>query len=353
MIKREKGSIYFLTLASAIILVSLVLGMSFSIMRSRQINLTDTGIDQARVHAQLGIRHALHFTHEAPNWRALLNNGVWLNNISIGQAVYTVTGIDTVDNILSNNIEDPVELTAVATIHGITRTMRVRTRQKGLRILRYALAGGSDITIGGPVNITGDVTSNGNIDVNWTLARIDGDARAFGTINSLGIITGNVKPNRRPMPMPDTPTILAYYQPRATVIPRRGRIQNVLISPTSNPFGQQTNPDGLYLMQCNNRNITIRDCRIVGTLILLNPGSSSRIENAVNWQPARQDYPALITTGDMFEFRTEGILRETEADLNLPTELGFGTIGQTFENLIKGTIYIDGALNIRKDTRIE
>ncbi|MCH9022924.1 MAG: hypothetical protein IID32_09175 [Planctomycetes bacterium] len=353
MIKHNRASIYFLTLASSVILVSLVLGISFSIMRSRRVSLTDTGIDQARIHAQLGIQHALHFTHEAPNWRALLTNGVWLNNISIGQAVYTVTGIDPVDGILTNDPENPVELTAVATIHGISRTMRVRTQQMGLTILRYALAGGSDITIDGAVIITGDVTSNGNIDLVSADTWINGDARAVGTITSLGNITGQVNPNRRALPMPNTLDILAYYLPRATEIPRRRTIEKVLISPTSNPYGTQTNPDGLYLMNCNNRNITIQDCRIVGTLILVNPGSSSRIRDAVNWQPARQDFPALIATGNM-EIRNIGTLQETQVgvDLNLPTEPGFGVIGQTFDNLINGAIYIDGTLDIQINTQI-
>ena len=59
---KRRGSIYFMTLTSAILLMTLVLGLSIAIMKSRRAARTDATVDQAEICAQLGIRHALYFT---------------------------------------------------------------------------------------------------------------------------------------------------------------------------------------------------------------------------------------------------------------------------------------------------
>ena len=48
-------------------------------------------------------------------------------------------------------------------------------------------------------------------------------------------------------------------------------MDRVLLSPTSNPYGTP-NASGIYIINCNNQNVTIGPCRIVGTLVLLVPG---------------------------------------------------------------------------------
>jgi len=140
MIKAEKGSIYFLVLAGAIVLVTLVLGLSLHTMQFRQSTRSNTKIDQADIYAELGIRHAIHFTTITPNWRQVLSSGLWLQDIEMNQAIYSVAGIDPVDGNLANNNTDPVNLTCTATIDGVTRILSVQTKTTPLEILSYAVA---------------------------------------------------------------------------------------------------------------------------------------------------------------------------------------------------------------------
>jgi len=68
-----------------------------------------------------------------------------------------------------------------------------------------------------------------------------------------------------------------------------------VLSPSLNPFGGTTNSEGIYWIDCNNNKIVIERSRILGTLLLLNPGAGSCIANGpINWQPAVAGYPALL-----------------------------------------------------------
>ena len=150
----QKGSIYTLTLASSLVLVALVLGISYQILQYRQTSRGATQIDQATVYAELGIRHALHYTSVDSNWRVNLTNGNWLSDITVGDAVYSVEGIDPVDGVLVNNDSDPVELTCTATVGDVTRSVQINTIQQPFEILRYAVVAGGDIDISNHVRVT-------------------------------------------------------------------------------------------------------------------------------------------------------------------------------------------------------
>lgn len=69
-----------------------------------------------------------------------------------------------------------------------------------------------------------------------------------------------------------------------------------LLSPSSNPFGAETNPLGIYVIDLSDEKIFIKNSRIVGTLVLLKPKVGSRIGDggALNWSPAVPGYPALM-----------------------------------------------------------
>ena len=265
--RKENGSVYFLTLASALVLVVLVLGLSVHNLQFRRSSRSQTQIDRAYIYAELGIRHALHFTKVEPNWRQMLSNGKWLEDIAVDQAIYTVTGIDPVDGNLANNQDDPVILTATATINGVNRTISVKTQPAPIRILNYAVAAANDIYISTHVRINGNITSNTNINKSGGDTWIFGNAEAVGTIHETTNISGDIVPGSSPKDFPNAGEIMAYYTSRATVIPYIATIEKVLLSPSSNPFGP-TNPDGLYYIDCGTNKITIKNCRIIGNLII-------------------------------------------------------------------------------------
>jgi len=354
MIKRKNGSIYFLTLVGAIVLVCLVMGLSYSTLRFRRSSRSYTKIDQARIHAELGIRHALHFTTVSKNWRQILSNGKWLDNVAVDQATYTVTGIDTIDGDLKNNPDDPVLLTATATVDGLSRTVQVEASEQRIpsELLKYALAAGGVLSISDRTVVNGDIASNNSIDVNGNKAWVYGNAEAGTTIPDVTRITGTATPYCEPKTFPDTAAIFQYYTSVATNIPYQATIENALLSPTSNPFGA-TNADGVYHIDGAGAHISIQNCRIVGTLILENCGVNSRIQYGINWQPARPDYPALICNQGI-NFAQDRDLDEdvVNIDFNLPHEEGYGDIDEIYPNLIQGTILVDGRVYIYNNAHL-
>ncbi|MCK4628115.1 MAG: hypothetical protein KAT56_03870, partial [Sedimentisphaerales bacterium] len=314
--RKENGSVYFLTLASAVVLVALVLGLSVHNLQFRRSSRSQTQIDRAYIYAELGIRHALHFTKVEANWRQLLNNGKWLEDITVDQATYTVTGIDPVDGDLTNNPDDHVILTSIATIDGVNRTISVKTQPAPLRILNYAVVADGNVNISSHIKINGDVTSNADINKSGSDTWIFGNAEAVGTIHETTNISGDIAPGSSPKDFPNAVEIMTYYTSRATGIPYIATIENVLLSPSSNPFGP-TNPDGLYYIDCGIEKLTIKNCRIVGTLIIRSTAIDKiYIESAINWRPARPDYPALIVDHNLsrVHIRTDKDLDEDSID---------------------------------------
>jgi Carbohydrate binding domain len=95
-----------------------------------------------------------------------------------------------------------------------------------------------------------------------------------------------------------------------------------VLSPTLNPFGGQTNAEGIYWINCNGNKIIIERSRIVGTLLLINPGAGSCITGPINWSPAVPGYPALLVDADNpdnadFAINaTNGILSEKDNGVN-------------------------------------
>jgi len=337
-------------LASAIILVALVMGTARVIHQFRRYSRSNYHGELAKNYAESGIRHAIYFTTVAPDWRQLLNSGVWLQDIPVDQATYTVSGVDPVDDDLTNG--GNVLFTATATVGDISRTIQVEATEEKipLEVLHYAAVSGSDLQLQQKTHINGDVTSNNNISTTAT-SGITGNAEAVGTIT--GNISGTTTSGCAPKTIPDMTSILQYYRSVATDIPYQGTIENVLLSPTSNPFGS-TNPDGVYRIQCNGGAISFSDCRIVGTIILESPSTISSLTNGINWCPARPDYPALLVSQNGLNIKILSDLSESSVgiDFSLPTESGYGNLTDVYPGLIQGLIYVENILYFYKKSHL-
>jgi hypothetical protein len=76
-------------------------------------------------------------------------------------------------------------------------------------------------------------------------------------------------------------------------------IYRKVLSPSLNPFGATTNAEGIYWIDCLGNKIVIERSRILGTLLLVNPGSGSCISDGpISWSPAVAGYPALLVDAD-------------------------------------------------------
>lgn len=72
-----------------------------------------------------------------------------------------------------------------------------------------------------------------------------------------------------------------------------------VISPSHNPFGATTNSEGIYWINCNGNKIVIERSRILGTLLIVNPGAGSCVaDGPIHWSPAVPGFPALLVDAD-------------------------------------------------------
>ena len=84
--KNKGGSVYILALTCAVVLVALIMGMSYQLLQFRSATRADVSAERASIYAELGVRHALHFTRVESLWRQMLTSGQWLVDIPVDQA---------------------------------------------------------------------------------------------------------------------------------------------------------------------------------------------------------------------------------------------------------------------------
>jgi len=149
-------------------------------------------------------------------------------------------------------------------------------------------------------------------------------------------------------------------------IPKAGgkhKIQKEVLSPTHNPYGAgMTSPEGIYVVECYGSYISVRMMRIVGTLVLLDPGPGSWINDQLNWEPAVPNYPALMVMGNITFNFTDDPLDEAANNTNYNPD---GTpypypdgqwnvdIADTYPSVLKGLVYVYGNLEITKYPKVE
>lgn len=125
-----------------------------------------------------------------------------------------------------------------------------------------------------------------------------------------------------------------------------------LLSPTINPFGA-ANAQGIYVINCNNKDISVGRSRIVGTLVLLDPGGNTTIGRAVSIEPAKYNFPALLANKKITIQLDSGGLSESTLGVNFnPAGTPYPFLGGTsnatltdsYASKITGLVYSCGEL---------
>jgi hypothetical protein len=146
--------------------------------------------------------------------------------------------------------------------------------------------------------------------------------------------------------------IVSDYSADELVLKESGTERTIyrkLLSPTSNPFGPETNPLGIYVIDLADKKVFIKNSRIVGTLVLLTPNGGSRIGDGgpLSWEPAVAGFPAiLVKNKDITINPSNAGLSEDASQVNFnPPGTPYSGLGEdldqndTFPSEIKGLIY--------------
>ena len=340
--------------AMAITVMGLSAIMLARVERSSVVGTADSAA--ARFYAQSAIEMGEHRIRQNSNWRTTYASGVWEANRAIGTGTYTLEGIDTVDGNLSNSASDPVVLRGTG-FQGQSRyklQVTMVAKSSALTCLQVAMHAGTDLTFSSATVQSNLVTVSANGKTTATSSLIYPKVEVVSTWSGSSFQTFP-KTGITPRTMPDA-TAFDYYVLNGTPItyasiPKSGgktTIEKVVLSPASNPYGL-TNPKGIYVIDCLLGDLRVQNVRIVGTLVILNPGVVS-VLGCVNWEPAIANYPSLLVRGNVELAITNTALSESAYSTNFnPTGTPYQGVSDldkldSYPSIITGLVYASGNL---------
>lgn len=322
-------------------------------------------LSDARVYAQSAIDLGMYTILSDANWRTNKSSGVWKSNQPVGDGTYSLSVVDPIDGILSNSTSDPVVLSGTGSMGQSRYKLQVTmvAKSKALTCLQVAMHSGTNLTFSGATVQSNLVTVSANGSATAVISTIYPKVEAVGTITGL-TYNSSITPGIAARTMPGT-TVFDYYKTNGTIIPygsillKAGKVtmEKLVLSPANNPYGVVKNPNGIYVIDCALGNLRIRDCRIVGTLVILNPGVFS-IENSVIWEPAVANYPSLLVSGSVTFNFTNTALSESSLGVNFnPVGTPYqgvtnSTMLDTYPSVINGLVYASGAVTTQNNVTI-
>ena len=356
---QSQGSVYLHVLACSLLVSIIGLGSLLAVrVQVRSCRLT-RDYAEARTCAVSAVELGLLHIQQDPTWRTTWPNGTWMQDKPLGSGTFTLQGIDPQDNDLADSPYDAVVLTGIGA-KGLTRhKARVVLVPviKPIEALTSCLQGSGSLQVNAGKKITAvgaPVCTNGQLNNDGT---IDGSTEAQ-SINHSGTITGSLTVPGAVKRMPGA-DVISRYAAKATVIAYRATVEKIVLAPGCNPYGT-VDPNGLYVMNTNNSNLMIRDCRIYGTLVVLAGSGTVTVDNSVLIQNYRPDFPTLLVAGNAVIRCTSATTQLSEVTLAMnfnPTGAPYnsGTDNDkkdTYPNEIQGLVHISGSLRLQQTARI-
>ncbi len=346
---RRRAATYVVVLGGSMLVT--VIGLAaVTGMRVQRRTLEMTGdFAQARLHARSAIEMGFYHIGVDSKWRTTRINGSWATKQAIGSGYYGLTVVDPADGDLSSAKADSLVLTGYGyqgdARYNLAVTLVAETQ--ALTCLEVALHADNDLNFSSAV-VRCDQTISANTSVNVGGSDMVSNVEAVNAVN--GSVNGTTTTGITPRTMPDA-SVFDYYLTRGTAINyaslASGQISRTLLSPTNNPFGA-TNAEGIYYIDCAGASVYLNRVRIVGTLVLVNPGGASTIDNSIHWEPAVANYPSLLVDGNMNFDMWPDALSESSVGINLnPAGTPYnGTTdndtSDSYPSVIKGLVYISG-----------
>jgi hypothetical protein len=223
MKNQRRGSIYIMTLGTALIVAVLAAAALLSVrVQRRQADLS-RAILQARCNAQTGLEMALFRIESSPTWRTGLAGDTWATPAATRTGTYSFTGVDPDDGNLTDDNFDPVLITATGTCGLATQktAVRLKMRKMGLRCLEPAINSKGDLVFDA-TTVNGDRLVSSNLKssaTNGSQIYVETEAKVSVTATGGSVFhAGTNTDGTWPREMPVDSSVLAYYQTNGTAI---------------------------------------------------------------------------------------------------------------------------------------
>jgi|GEM_PF-2781697 len=312
-ITTRRGAVYLLVLLTAAFVLATGLAALTLEDRTHQRADLHAQVAASRNAARAGLDLALEHIRTNDGWRNDAGpDGLIYQNMfeSDGEAVtLTAYAVDPDGSLYEGSsvgTTDPFELSIEATIgDAVGRvTVLVEPQPMPMDVLELGAYSHDKIEFYGSCTITGDGDWGSRNDITGSGSTLEASVVCCGTIEGLSVGGISTSCDReRELPGND---LYRTYQAIGTnasmlLVPRSGGryfIQNVAIGPGLNPYGLAGNSNGVYIFDQGSDPITVRNARVVGTLVFIGGGTVT-LEGSLNMQPANPGWPAVITREDL------------------------------------------------------
>lgn len=356
----RRGSTYIVVLLASLIVAT----MSLAAIESSRWYARDV-VHQAdylrcAMSADTAIEFALARINDDNNWRSNHTNDVdvgpfTLNGVNVS---YRLTDEDgDLNNSDLHNCELIVTVSSADSVQAWSASLR--PVGDAIECLNYSVVANKKIT----VNQYSVVSSDQSIATN---ADIDVQAGGYLTadcsvgLTATGSIYGATTSLSSPIDIPNK-DVLDYYIADATEIDiddlpevdGQKRIENLLLSASSNPISGDLNAQGLYYLDCKLKDLLIRNCRFACTLVLKKPKNGSVIGQSMHWTAHVSNFPILLVEGEMEFALRSSPLSESDLGVNLnPPGTPYrgvedGTTSTVYPSLLQGLIYTSKKIELK------
>lgn len=347
--RARRGAAYLVALAGAATVAAMLVGgaMALRVHRAESQGIIEPG--RARLVAVSGLEFAAHVVMKDEAWRDGAGENWVSMDVGAARVRVDVTGPD------GGALEDTEPATLRATAE-LGQSRQVYAAETSVRdttpdSMQNTVMAGSALTLVADLTAEGISACNGTTTV--LLARLQGDLETNLLLGNRvnGDVTTGVTHD-----MPDPDDVIDAYIAIGTpilfsTIPS-GSVAKKLFSPAHNPFGVSVNPQGVYVIDCGGRAIIIECTRVLGTLVILDPGFGSKITGPMLVEPAESGLASIVVRGSMiFDVKTTDVLRETTLSTNFnPAGAPFAgaadaDTSDTYSPWLKGMIYATGNLS--------
>ncbi len=357
--RRDRGSIYLHVLASSLLISVLGLGAMHAVriqMRSCRL-VRDSA--EARSCATSAIELGMLHIRTDSAWRTTWPSGTWMEDQPLGSGTFTLQGTDPADNDLADSPYDAVVLTGIGAGGQARHIAQVVLAPvvEPIEALTSCLQGSGSLRVTGGRKITAGgapVCTNDRLDNDGT---IEGSAEAQSREHA-GTITGSLTVPGAVKRMPDA-DVISKYAAKGTVVAYAATCEKFVLGPGYSSFGT-ADPNGLYVINTSNANLTIRKCRIYGTLVVLAGSGTVTVDDPVLLHNFRSDFPVLLVSGNVIIKNTSATTQLSEATHTM----NFNPAGapyngstdtdkaDTYPNEIRGLVHVEGSLRLQQTAAI-
>lgn len=329
----------------------------------------------AEAEAHNGIEYALNWMNLNADWRTRLTSGVDTDSFQSQSGGFRIRVTD-VDGDLADDPRDHAVLRSVGIANGSSYALEVDIEPAGraLTCLEAATHSATSTTVGDASTLTGAGIASAGSDFVANSSTIELDVEA-GLLASGSSYSASTTEGVTAREMPGEHAFDWYVEhgteiALADLTPIFGSsyLTSSVLSRNFNGYSD-TNPHGIYWIDCAGESPRISWFRSNGTLVLLNAGADTRVEDVSLLQAEAMNYPAIMVQGDLsLDLNSSSIgqeLRESLWVFFLQLGANYNPTGAAYEGVedddrddtyparIDGIVYATGRITITDETDIQ